>query len=202
MSDGKYKLQEDLQDQYNAWMEADQKIFMLNDTTHPLTDEWVVDWMLKVELDAKTEIEAIKSNAEARVRQIENRVKAAHFKYGDTFRIEAKERLERELKGKKKSIRTEYGKIGYRTKPATLVVEDPKELYDYVNATLGADVAKDAVHVDAKELVKLCSVETVRKAVTDMKISAVKKQFLSDGVEPDGCMVIEAEDQFFYKAGK
>jgi hypothetical protein len=197
----KYDLTDELQKEYDQWLDADVKIYRMDeDMTHPLTDEWVLDWMLKVELDAQAEIEAIKANAEAKIKRAENRVKAAMFKYGDIFKTESKKKLDTLKKGK--SVILDHGKIGYRTKSARIEVDDPKRCFDWVEKTLGADIADEAVKVDTNELIKRSDIQTLRSACVGVKVAELNKFFKDTGDVPDGCDVVESSEEFYWKAGK
>jgi phage host-nuclease inhibitor protein Gam len=183
-----------LQKQLEEWVEADSKLYKQPG------DSWTVDWLLKVETEAEHEIETIKANAEAQIKRVESRVSAAKYRYGDIAEREAKIMLANEKK--RKSVILSHGKIGYRKKLARVEVVNPKETYDWINENLGAEIAETSVEVNAKELVKNCSIEQVRKAVTGIKVMALNNHFRESGEQPSGCEVVPESEKFYMKGGK
>ena len=85
------------------------------------TDEGGVDWVLGKIAAARAEAKLIRENAELMAREADRRAEHLEWKYGAALQTWLRAELEG---GKKKSVRLYHGVLGYRTKPAGVVVTD------------------------------------------------------------------------------
>ena len=180
------------------WLNAEEELAKIG--REEVGNSWVLNFILKIELDVQTEIEAIKANAETRINQANAKLSSAMYRHGDMFNQECEAMLAMEKD--RKSVVLDFGKIGHRTSQPSLEVLDPKEAFRYLSEETSALDAMAAASVDTFELMKYVPMERIASTVTGMKKTALLKKFKADGVIPEGCKIIEGGEKLFHKAGK
>ena len=136
------------------------------------TDAAGVDWVLKQMADARSRAERIRANAEKMARAEERNAEFLEWKFGAALQAYVRAELEG---GNKKSVRLYHGQLGFRTKPATVLV---------TNFASALEWAKD----------NLPGAGTV---ALERKVLAAK--LLEAAVVPDFAEIVPAEEVFFIK---
>ena len=87
-----------------------------------------VDWVLAKCAAARAEAKLIRENAELMARECERKAEHLEWKYGANLQAWLRAEL---AGGKKRSIRLFHGVVGFRTKPAAVVVLNPVAALDW-----------------------------------------------------------------------
>lgn len=121
------------------------------------------------------EIDRIKSNSQAMIRDLERRLEAVDF----VCMNDAKEYVSRQLAGKKvKSVKTPFGRAGFRTLRGGISLEDEKALL----------IAAES---------KLEYLGLVVQPPPVPSKTAINKYFEETGDVPPGCVPIDPSEKFY-----
>ncbi len=154
-------------------------------------------WYMKVEgaLDADT------AEAERYAQEVKrtNAIRKEHLKYrfGPQMRLEADQKLVDE-KGSAKSKKMPTGRIGYRSKPARLVITDMAAAIRWVAGNLSLlGVVKEWDVVALVGLVAIHSGVKWDELVLSIKTQPLIDHMKATGELPDGCEMTKGEENFF-----
>jgi len=128
-----------------------------------------VDWVLSKVADHRARAARIRENADKMAREADAEAESLLFLFGPALQDFAR----RELTGKKKSIRLYHGVLGYRTKPAAVIITNEPEARAWAEAN-----CPTALRVDSRILAA---------------------RLLETGEVIDGAQLVPAEEVFYVK---
>lgn len=121
------------------------------------------------------EIDRIKLNSQAMLKDLERRLEAVDF----VCMNDAKEYVARQLAGKKiKSLKTPFGRAGFRTLKGGISLEDPKALV----------IAAES---------RLEYIGLVIQRPPEPSKTAINEYFLKTGDVPPGCVPVDPSEKFY-----
>ena len=136
------------------------------------TDAAGVDWVLGKMAAARAEAKLIRENAELMAREAERKAEHLEWKYGAALQTWLRAEL---AGGSRKSKRLFHGVLGYRQKPATVIV---------TNFAAGLSWAK----------------ENLPGAVTEaLERKVLAQALLASGESPDFAQLVPAQETFYIK---
>ena len=177
---------------------------------------WVPGWFMKklVEFDAARE--AARKACEDRVKGIDTDERSMHWRWGQAVRQEVDRQLSMQTgKKPKKSIVTDFGKMGYRLIKATVTIVDLEAARTWAVNKLKGDKLLSAISTIYPQTAKDLAVEHLKPDELRTAISALNKapfleavtrtieldaetgEVIVKAAPPDGCEYVPENDKFY-----